>query len=174
MPSPARQQPASLRIARRLAAIAIGFAAAMLAASLFAHVAFALGAAMGSMAQLRELVGPLWASVPMLMVIAAILAIGPAAFAIGCAEYFGIRRWTYFALAGVVGGLVVLVAVAGISGTIGTLLALLSGEGLPQGVDPLMSVLTIAASALSAVVYWAIAGRGSGRWLATAPAPSGS
>lgn len=162
------------RIVRRLLIVGLGFAASTLAASLFAHVVFFLGAGMNNLVHLHEVVGPLWASVPMLMVISGLLGIGPAAFAIGCAEYFGFRSWAYFTLAGAGGGVLALVAAAGVSGTFGAIAAALSGKGLPAGFDPVMASLIVAAGALAGFTYWAVAGRGSGSWRFSAPAPTGS
>jgi hypothetical protein len=164
-----------MRVLRRTIAVAIGFAAACLAASLFAHVVFFIGAGVDSLTRLDEIIGPLWVSIPTAIVFSALLGFAPAGLAIALAEMRSIRSWVHFVGAGAGGGLIALVAAAGVAGTFGAITRAIAGEGLPPGFDPMMTSAIVAAGALSGGVYWLVAGRGSGNWRGPAmPAPSGS
>jgi hypothetical protein len=163
-------------ILRRVLAIAAGYAAASFAASLCGHALALTQGGIGGIRGLSEIIGPIWLSLPLVAVIAGTFAGVPAGIAIAGAEIFSLRSALYFALAGAVAGAVALLMLGGVATTLSSIAAALNDLPPPPGgeVSLHMALPIVGAGVVSGLVYWAVAGRGSGRWRVSAPAPSGS
>lgn len=164
-------------ILRRVLAIVAGYAAASLAASLCGHALALTQGGIGGIRGLSEIIGPIWLSLPLVAVIAGTFAAVPAGIAVAAAELFSLRSALYFAFAGAVAGAVALLMLGGVSTTLGSIAAALNDRPPPPGgeVSLSMALPIVAAGVVCGLVYWFVAGRGSGNWrVSTAPAPSGS
>lgn len=140
----------------RFAVIVLGLSCAWVAASAFVHLlvlgdaALAVGDA-NDLATGRELLTIMFGAF-----IIGRLSLWPALAVALAFEFFGRRDWLSFALAGAA------VAVAAL---------VLSGvhrSGLDQ---PRVAATVVASGLVGGIVYWAIAGRSSGRWLNRLTAP---
>jgi len=138
----------------RFTLILAGYAVASLAASGFINLLI-----FGSFGLAREEIAGAFASstftVPLVTLFVAYLAFIPSIVVIVAAEVLGRRDWLFYALAGGVVGLVVLVAVFGIYPD-------------PDDHDPLLhawlTAAMIGAGLVGGVTYWLIAGRSAGTW----------
>lgn len=159
-----------------MAVVVAGYLAACLAASICGHALALFQGGIGGIGGLSEVVGPLWISLPLVAVIAGMFAVVPAGAAIVAAEAFSLRSPFYFALAGGVAGAVALLMLGGVTTTLNGIAAALNDQPPPAASQAslMMALPIVSAGIICGLVYWAIAGRGSGSWrVVSAPAPSG-
>jgi hypothetical protein len=155
----------------RLCAILIGYAIAILVASLFLHLlvwpSFGLEGDTPTFAAKSALV----VSVLLVALFVSYYAFVPAAVLIALAELRPFRSWLYFALAGGVTALSALVLhemlrVADFAGA----------RSQPLALDAESLASALGAGMAAGIAYWLVAGRGAGKWRRraepTAPGPS--
>jgi hypothetical protein len=165
------------RMLVRLATILPGYGVACLAASAFLHFVAWPMLNLGPEETPWALLGGIVFSIPFVALFIAYFGFIPALLAILVAELAALRGRLYFALAGAGGGLFAIV-LARQSAAIMTDAA--DGIAPPAGeraliMMPEVMAAVIGAGIVAGLVYWLIAGRGSGNWRGpTAPAPSGS
>lgn len=162
---------------RRVALVVVGYLAACVAASVCGHALALVQGGIDGIGGLAEAVGPLWISLPLVAVIAGTFAAMPAGISILAAEVFSLRSPFYFAFAGGVAGAVALLMLGGVTTTLNGVAAALNDQPAPAAsqFSLAMALPIISAGIVCGLVYWAIAGRGSGGWRgASAPALSGS
>lgn len=140
----------ALHVAAHLGLILAGYVAASLAGALVLNVAVLAAPPETSDPGLMVLGAGLLFSVPFTALFVAYFALLPAALAVLAAEILQWRRWWYFASAGALAALSILLFMPR------------SGEDAPIGLG-LVAVLGLAGLA-SGLVYWTVAGRRSGAW----------
>lgn len=165
-----------MRVLGRIVIDLIGYIVAALAASLTFQVLlspqFGLAASNGN--EIASAV--MLFTVPLAAIVIAAVAFVPAAVAIFIAEAWPFRSWLYFTI---VAGALGFVSAAGFSSeALDTFFDM--GADLqifPPGIsvgDASFAGIAIAAGIVAGFAYWLIAGRSSGSWRTTSPAPSES
>lgn len=158
----------------RFAVIVIGYAVAALVASAFLHL-LVLGAAGFRPDETTDIfVGSLFFSIPFTALFVGYFAFVPAGIAILAGEVFGLRGWSFYALAGAGVGLAVAVLIWQ-SSTDGMEIAA-GGEAFFA--TPRFLATLVASGMVGGLGYWLCAGRSAGRWrqlaTPTSSGPSGS
>jgi hypothetical protein len=147
----------------RLFVMIAGYGCAALAASLFLHVVAWPAIADGMDEPPWSLMGGFFFSVPLMAVLIGGFAFFPAFVVLAVAEYFRLRDWLSYAVAG---GVAALGAHAilwqGMRAFQDAHLA--DGGQVPLAAEPAALAWGVAAGIAGALVYWLVAGRSAGRW----------
>jgi hypothetical protein len=160
----------------RLFVILLGYGAACLAASAFLHFVAWPMMNLGPEAAPWALLGGIMLSIPFVGLFIAWFGFIPALLAIVVAEIMAFRGRLYFALAGAGGGLFAILLArqsAAIMTDAADEIAPPTGERALIMMPEVMAAV-IGAGIVAGLVYWLIAGRGSGKWREVSAAPAGS
>ncbi len=150
----------------RLFVMVVGYGCAALAASLFLHVVAwpAISDDMGEPPW--SLMGGIFFSVPLMGILIGGFAFFPALVVLAVAEYFRLRDWLSYAIAGGVAALGAYGILWQGMATFQDVDMAVSGDGqLPLAAEPAALAWGVTAGIVGALVYWLVAGRSAGRWL---------
>jgi hypothetical protein len=152
-------------IVLRLFVMVVGYGCAALAASLFLHIV-AWPAIAGDMGEPPwSLMGGIFFSVPLMGIFIAGFAFFPALVVLAIAEYFRLRDWLSYAIAGGVAALGAYGILWQGAATFQDVDMAVSGDGqLPLAAEPAALAWGVAAGIAGGLVYWLVAGRSAGRW----------
>lgn len=136
----------------RFAAMVLGFAVAAMAASLFVHLVL-IGVSHNTGEDLNGLIaGSLFVSIPFAALLIGYYAFLPGIVVLVLAELLSRRDWLFYALGGA-------------SASLPFLSRMLAGGSADVGVtNSFVAPLALGAGMVGGVAYWAVAGRGAGRW----------
>ena len=150
----------------RFALIVIGYAVAVLAASVALHVLILPRIGLQEELSTPVVTSIMFWSIPFMALVIAYLAFVPSMVAIGLAEVFSARGWLYHALAGGVVGLVLAVLLQ-TSAPDDLLAAGSELELIPPGqsiLDPGFLAVLAGSGMFGGLAYWLVTGRTSGGW----------
>jgi len=143
----------------RLVLILCGYVCATLAASAVLHV-FILGGMEWAPGELAFVAGSFLFSVPFVALFVGFFALAPGAVAILAAEIMGWRSFAYFAFAGAAAGLAIVFFYR-------------FHNGVDSTLNPFAMSVALGTSGMAGgIVYWIVAGRGTGELIS--PTRSGS
>ena len=149
----------------RLFVMIVGYGTAALVASFFLHFVAWPAIGMDFEEAPWELMGGLFFSIPLIGLFIATAAFFPALVLLAIAEYFRIRNWLFYALAG---GGCALGAHAILWSGMSAFQAIDFGDGSPSDrlllMEPELLLYGVVAGMVGAIAYWLLAGRGAGSW----------